>query len=182
MVRPLEAVLDRDLAGNEVDQRRWDEERTDPARPPLLQHQRGLVDGLQPADARADHDTGPVAALAVLRLPARILDRLFSRCQAKNDETVEFALVFGRYIGIDIEVAVCLVAQRHLTRDPGRKVRRVEGLDRADSRLGRKQPPPIGVDAITQRRHHSPAPYDTSPHLPPSLPQELAKIMTSRCS
>ena len=181
MVRALEAVLDRDLTGYEVDQCRWDEEWADATRPPLLQDQRRLVDGLQATDTRADHHAGACETFFVLRFPARILDRLFCRGQSEDDEPVKLPLVLGRQIAVDVEVAVRLVAQRHFAGDPRGQIRRIECLDRTNSRLGRDQAPPVGVDAVTQRRHHSHARNDNSPHRPPFLLQEPAKIRTSRC-
>jgi hypothetical protein len=154
MVRAPEAVLDRDLAEARLISADGNEERADAARSALLQHQRGLVDRLQAADARADHHAGAVEALIVLRLPARILDRLLGGGDAEDQELVELALVLGRNVAVDVEMAVGLVALRHLARDLGRKIAGVEGLDRPDAGLGRHQAAPVGVDAVAQRRHH----------------------------
>src|SRR5579871_376231 len=92
MVRPLEAVADRDVAGGEVDQAGRDEERRDPARPALGQGQRALGDAGQPADAGADHDAGAFLRLLGVGDPARILDRLGRRGQRKMDTFIVFAM------------------------------------------------------------------------------------------
>ena len=181
VVRSLEAVLDGNLAGDQVDQRRGNEEGTHSTRSPLLKHERGLVDGLETTDAGADHDAGPGQTFLVLRHPARILDRLLGGRESEHDELVELPLLLGRKVAVHIEVAVCLVALGHLTRDSRREIGRIESLDGANARLRRHEAAPVRVDAVTQRRHHTHAGYDDSPHLPTSLLQETVKIRTSRC-
>ena len=58
MVRALEPMLDRDIAGGEIDQAPGNEERADAPRALLGEEQRGLLDALQAADARADQHAG----------------------------------------------------------------------------------------------------------------------------
>ena len=76
---PLKPYLIETMAGAEVDQRRGDEERRQPPRLALVHQHRRLVDGLQPADAGADHHAGGAAVLLGLGQPAGILHRLGRR-------------------------------------------------------------------------------------------------------
>ena len=70
VIGAAKAVADGDVARGQVDQARRDEERAEPPRP-LLGHEDGRrLDGLEPADAGADHHAGPLQALVVLGLPA----------------------------------------------------------------------------------------------------------------
>src|SRR3546814_4093717 len=54
-VRSLEAVADGDLARDQVDQRRRNEEGGQAAGPALMHGDGAFVDGLEAADAGADH-------------------------------------------------------------------------------------------------------------------------------
>ena len=68
VVRALEAVADRDMAGGEVDQADRDEERRDRGAGPFsCSVIDAVVDAVQAADARADHDAGALALLVGCR-------------------------------------------------------------------------------------------------------------------
>ena len=79
VIRPLEVVPDRDLARGEVDQRRWNEEWAYPPRSLLFEFNRGIGDGRQAANSRADVHAGTPLTFFILRRPARIGDRLVGR-------------------------------------------------------------------------------------------------------
>ena len=110
MVRALEAVADRDLAGDQVDQRARDEERRDAARALLLDQEGRGLDGLEAADAGADQHAGAVAVLVGLGDPARVLDRLLGGGDAVEDEVVDLPLVLGLQVAVGVEGAVGAVA------------------------------------------------------------------------
>ena len=71
MVRALEAVFDRQMAGAEIDQRRGDEERRQPPRLALVTSTDAFIDRLQAADAGADHHAGGVSGRPRFRAPSR---------------------------------------------------------------------------------------------------------------
>src|SRR3546814_4956716 len=86
MVGAPEAVLYRNVARGQVDQRRGNEERADPPRTAGVQQNRRLLDRLEAADAGADHDAGPLLRLLVRRLPPRIFDRHARRSEEHTSE------------------------------------------------------------------------------------------------
>src|SRR3546814_3892299 len=96
MVGAPEAVLYRNVARGQVDQRRGNEERADPPRTAGVQQNRRLLDRLEAADAGADHDAGPLLRLLVRRLPPRIFDRHARRADAVDDDAVDLALLADR--------------------------------------------------------------------------------------
>ncbi len=138
MVRPLQPVADRDLAADQVDQRGRDEEGADAPRAALLQDQRRLGDGLQPADAGADLHPGPLLLLLGFRLVAGIRERLGGGGDAEDDEGVVLAEVLRLDIVGGVEQAGPFAA-RHVAGDPGRQVTGLEAGDRADARLAGHQ-------------------------------------------
>ena len=93
VVRTFEAMLDRDIAGGEIDQASGNEERADAARALLGKQQRGLLDALKAADARADQHAGADLVLIGGRLPAGILQRLGGGAHGVDDEVVDLALL-----------------------------------------------------------------------------------------
>ena len=92
MVGAHQAVFDRDLAGDEVDQPAVDEMRADPARPLLVEDERFLLDPGQAADAGADRDAGAEALLLAHVGEAGILERLAGGVEAVDDERIDLAL------------------------------------------------------------------------------------------
>src|SRR5665213_2308966 len=149
VVRPPEAVADRDVAGGEVDEVGRDEERRQAPRALLMQRQRALGDARKAADAGADHYAGAFALLVVLGHPSRIAHRLLRRAHRKDDELVHLALVLRRHPIVGVERARRGFAARHLPGDLSRQIRDVETLDRTNSRLSVDQliPDVLGPDA-----------------------------------
>ena len=78
MVRTLQAVLDRDIAGSEIDQAAGNEERRHLARAALLQEDRRVGDAGQAADAGADQGAGGALVLFALGMPVGIVERLLA--------------------------------------------------------------------------------------------------------
>src|SRR5262249_19760321 len=146
------------------DQAARDEERADPARPLLLQRDRGFLDAGKATDAGADQHAGALAFGLAFRLPAGILDRLLRRSQAEDDEVIHPALLFRLDPLVGIEGAVLAAAARHIAGDLGRQVGDVELLDAAGAGLAVEQALPIDLDAASQRRDQPhPGDYHT-PH------------------
>ena len=103
VVRPLEAIANRHLTRDQVDQRAGNEEGRHATRALLGHHQRGLFDGLQPADARAQHDAGAQLAFLVLRFPAGILHGHLGRGNPIEDEVIDLATLLRLHPVIGIE-------------------------------------------------------------------------------
>ncbi len=114
---PLQAVLDRDLAGGEVDQAAGNEERADAARAAVAQRVAGLVDACDAADAGADEDAGAIWSSSRLRLPAGVGERLVGRGHRIDDEGVDLALFLRLHPVVGVEGAVGPVAARQLAGD-----------------------------------------------------------------
>ena len=113
MVRSLQAVLDRDIAGSEIDQAAGNEERRHLARAALLQEDRGVGDAGQAADAGADQGAG--GACAPLRssgCQSASSSAWLRRAHREDDEVVDLALVLRLHPLVGIEGAVRAVAAR----------------------------------------------------------------------
>ena len=164
VVRSLEAVADRDLAGGQVDQGGGDEEGADPARPSVMQRDRGIRDPLQAADAGADHDPGALPGVFVLGHPAGVLDRLLGGRDPIEDEVIDLAPVLRRHEMVGVEIALFDRTGRHLAGDPGRQVGHVEALDTLYPRLPRRQPFPDMGYPDAQGGHEADTGDDDSSH------------------
>src|SRR4029450_10034527 len=115
MVGPLEAVLDRDIAGREIDQAARDEERRYPARAPLLQQQRRVGDAGQATDPRTDQGAGGALVFLGRGMPVGVVERLARRRHRKDDEIIDLALFLWLHPLVGIESAVTAVAARNHT-------------------------------------------------------------------
>ena len=124
MIRPLEAMPDRDLARGQVDQGRRNKEGADPAGALLVHLDGGFSDGRQSADARADDDAGPLEILGRLGFPPGVQDGLVRRRDRVEDEVIDAALVLGRHGGVGVKgsldvrsAAAPAIDAGHLKRD-----------------------------------------------------------------
>jgi hypothetical protein len=169
MVRALQPVLDRDIAGGEIAEAPRDKERGKPPRTALLQQQRGLIDAAQPADAGADGDAGRDLVLVALGLPAGIPQRLRRRGHGEDNEIVDLALLLRLHPIIGIESAVRAVAARNAAGDLRRKVGYVEGGDRAGAAFTSQNARPARLDPATKRGHHPQSGDDHTPHRSSSI-------------
>ncbi len=155
MVRTLEAVADRNMAGGQVDQAHRNEEGRDAARAVLGQRLRGVVDGRQAADAGTDHDAGPLAGFFILGRPAGILHRLGGGSQRVDDEIVHAAAVLRRDHTVEIELMRFVGAERDHAGDLRGKIGNVEMLDGAKSGNAIGKALPVGLMADAQGGHHA---------------------------
>ncbi len=174
MVRPLESIADRNLAARQVYEGRGDEERAHPAGPLFVQLDRSPLDGGEPADARADHDPGPLAVLLGLRLPARVLHGLVGRGDGIEDEIVDPPLVAGGEGLVGIEgardvrpAAAAAVHTRHLAGDLAGIVGRIEGGYPPDSGLAGQDGGPGDLGPLTQGGDQADTGDDDSTHASP---------------
>ena len=167
VVRALEAVADRDLAGRQVDQGRRNEEGADPAGAFFVQLDAGLFDRRQAANARADDDAGPFAALIILRRPSGVAHGFVGRGDGVEDEIVDPPLILGRHDGVGIEgafhvgaAAAPAVDPRHFAGDVAGIVAGVEGGDVPGAGLAGQERLPGDLDARTERGHKAEAGHD----------------------
>src|SRR5262249_59761371 len=123
MVRTLEAVLDRHIAGREIDDAAGHEEWRHAPRPALLEHHAGICDAARTTDAGAHEHAGDDLVVVALRLPAGVLERLLGRAHRIDDEFVDLALLLRLHPLIGIVGAGGTVAARDLTGDASRQVR-----------------------------------------------------------
>ena len=163
MIGPFELMRDGDLAADEVDQSAWDEEGRDAPGTLLVQRYRGVIDAAETADAGADHDAGLDLFLVRARRPVSVAERLGSRGHAEHNEVVDLPLLFRVHPVAWIE-GVLGVAAGHLSGNATRQVGDVEVLDLVQPRFARDQTPPRRFDATSDRRNHSEAGDDYSPH------------------
>src|SRR5690606_30924306 len=126
MVRTLQSMADRYMAGSKVDDLAGDEERADSARPALLQQQGILGDAVDAADARTDHHARRPAILVSRRAPAGIRYGQFGGGDGIGDEVADLALFLGLKEIVRLERAIALARDRR--RNLGRQVRDLEAL------------------------------------------------------
>ena len=123
----------------------------------------GRLDGLQPADARADHHASSLERAIILGRPAGIGHSLVGCSNGVEDEVVHLLEFFGRDDRFEIELAWTLAAG-HLARDLGGQVVDIEIGDRADSRFAINEALPHPGHTAPQRRHQAKAGHDYASH------------------
>ena len=119
-----------------------------------------LLDGGEPADARADEHADARRQRRVDR-QLRIVHRVLRSRDGELNEDVHLLqfLLFDELQRIEV---------LHFAREPCRKGRRVETRDRADAAGARAQRIPVRLSAHADRRHQTHAGhYDSPVHLPP---------------
>ena len=140
VVRPLEAVHDRHLSGDHVDDRARHEEGRDPARAAIGVLDVVLLDHRQAADARP-HDHAHALGIHRVGREAGVLDRLGRGCDAVMDERVEVTRLLGRHPVRDLEPA-------DFARDAGGERGGIELGDGTDPPLTGNQAGPARGDVI----------------------------------
>ena len=157
-------MLDRDIAGGEIDQPAWNEEWRHTARAALLQEDRGLGDAVDAADAAADQRAAGPLIFVGLRMPVGIIERLPGGGHRENDEVVDLALVLRIHPLVGIERGVGAVTARDHAGDLARQIRHLEGVDAPGTAFAVQDPLPGRLHATAERRHHAEARDDNPPH------------------
>jgi len=162
VVRPLQAMADRDMAGSQVDDVAGDEEGADAARAALFQKHRILGDAVDAADAGTDHHAGGATILLALRLPAGIGQRHVGGGDPVGNEVGDLALFLRlqERVGIECSLAFARDARSDLAG-------KILGLEAADPRhrgtTGQQLPPGmLGTEA--ERRQQADARDDDTSH------------------
>src|SRR5947209_5057203 len=156
-------VLDRHLAGDEVDQSPMDEMRADTARALLVKYEAFALDAGKPADARADrHTRSQLGRLVHVGEPG-ILHRLARGIEPEDDEGVHLALdlvvnALGR-----VET-IFVIGRFDLARDAAFLVARVEMGDRPGAAFRRDDILPAGLDVTAERSDEAKTSDDYSAH------------------
>src|SRR5579885_605267 len=179
MVRPLKAVHDRDIARCKIDQAARDEERRNPARASLFQGERGVGDAFDAANPRTDQNAGAVLILFVLRLPARVFQRLGRGSNGIDDKVIDLALFLRLHPLIGVEGAVRAVTALYLRGDLAGQIGGVEFLDLRGSALSVEDVFPRRIDIRAKRRDHSKASDNHATHAQISGSELWAKNQTS---
>ena len=168
MVRPLQAVADRDLAAGQIDQGAGDEEGADTTHALFLQHDSRVGDGAQAADAGPHHHAGALLVLVRFRLPVRIRESLVRRRNGVQDEVVDALPILGGHDLVGVEVALAAAAAsihaRHFAGDGAAIALGVEGRDRTDARSSLDNALPALLDAPTQGGQQTDARNDDAAH------------------
>ena len=110
MIGTFEPEFDRHIARGEIDDAAGNEERRYAPRAFFLEHDRGIRDSLDAADAGTDHHAGRDLLFVAGRLPAGIVERLARGAHRIDDEIVDLALLFRLHPLVGIEGAVAAVA------------------------------------------------------------------------
>ena len=165
MVRTLEAVLNGNVAGGEIDETPGNEERRNAARTFFFQRDRGLRDTLDAADARADEDAGAFLIFRLGGLPARIVQRLGRGGDAVKNEVVDLPAFLRFHPLVAVEGTVGAVSERDHMGDLAAQVGDVEGVDLLRAAFAFEQTLPRDFDAATERRYHPQPGDDDATHL-----------------
>ena len=150
MVRALEAETDRDIARRHVNDAARDEERADTPWALLVQGHRGVVDGADAADPRADQNAGAFAFLVGLGFGPGVGDGLRCGRHAVDDERINLALLLHIHPFVGIEFAIRIVAKRHAAGDLAGNVIDLKIVDALGAALAREQVRPGGFDPAAQ--------------------------------
>src|ERR1700723_804420 len=125
---------------------------------------RGVVVGLQPTDAGADHHAGNVFLFLGPRFPAGILHRLRRRDDAVVDEAIHLLDFLDRDPFGQVKFPLSDGTRRHLAGNFGRQLRGVEGLNGADPGLSVDHPLPDMFAPTPQRADDSHTCHDNTAH------------------
>ena len=171
VVRPLQAVADRDLAAGQVDQGRGDEEGADAARTGFGQDRRAVGDGAQAAYAGPHDDAGAFLVLVRLGMPIGVVQSLVGRCDAEQDEVVDPLAFLGRHDGVGIKAAgdvgpapAATVHARNLARDGAAEAFGIEGRDLSDAGTALEDAFPAQIDPVAQGRDKAETGDDDATH------------------
>ena len=145
VIRALDSVADREVAGNHVDDVARHEEGRDLPRPAIQERLIALLDPGQPPDARADGDPYPLG-VRLGDLQPRVRDGLHSRRDAVVDEGVHLLHVLGRDVTARLEPL-------QGAGDPNGERRRVEMGDGGNTALAREDARP-GLRHVESHRRH----------------------------
>src|SRR5436190_9459734 len=163
MIRLHQAVFDRNLPGNEIDQPAVHEVRADPARPFLVQDQTLALYPGKTANPRADRAARAQLGRLVHVEKARILDRLAGGIDAEDDERIDLAL--GLVIDPLVRVeAIFMIRRLHFAGDAALLVAGVELRDRSGAAPRGQDVFPGGLDVAAQRRHQPETCHDDTAH------------------
>src|SRR5258707_14356448 len=174
MVGAFQPVLDRDIAGSEINQTARNEEWRHFSRSPLLEQDRRVGDARQPADAGPDQRARRAAFVLRRGVPVRVIERLARRAHCKDDEIVDLALVLRLHPLVGIEGAIRTVAAGNDAGDPAGQIRDVERLDLPRVALAIEDTRPARLDATAEWRNHAQPRDDHPSHLQTSSPKPAA--------
>src|SRR5437879_917759 len=170
MVGTLEAVLDRYIAGSQIDQTPGNEERRYFARAALLEKQRRIGNAGQAADPRADHRARRATILFGSGMPIGVIERLARRAHRENDEIVDLALILRLHPLVRIERAAAAVTPWNHAGDPAGQIGYVKRVDLSGAALTVEDALPGRFDAAAEWRHHAEARDDNPPPFQHSSP------------
>src|SRR5689334_8339861 len=162
MIGSLQAMLDRDVTGSEIDQPARDEERRHLARAALLQEDRGVGNAGKAADAGADQRAGGAALFLGRGMPVGVVERLLGGAHRVDDEVVDLALVLRLHPLVGIEGGVRAVAARNHAGDLAGQIGHLEGIDLLRAALAGKNSRPGRLHPAAERRNHA-EPRDDHP-------------------
>ena len=169
MVWPLKAKLDRHLTGHQIDQRRRNEKRRNPARPTLFEQDSRLRDGGQTTDARSDHHTGPAFGFLIGRNIATVGHSLRRRRHSIQNKIINLAPLFWSHPVVRIKCPIRAVTKGNFARVGRGQMAGVKPLNGARARFPRKDPRPGLFDTARQWGYHPQAGHNNSPHVCPLI-------------
>ncbi len=101
--RPLETMLDRNIARREIDQKRRDRERRQTAWATAVRDPHRLGNRTEPPYARTNDGRRALLSFFAVSNPTRLSHRLLGRRQRVQNEAVHLLLLFRRRSGVHIE-------------------------------------------------------------------------------
>src|SRR5690606_1629241 len=155
VIRPLKPQVNRQEAGDHVDDRAWHEERGNAPRTLLEQRSATVLDIRQPTDPGTHGNADPLPVL-IGDLQAGIAHGLETGRQTVLNEQVQLARFLGREILLDIEVF-------DRSAKTGGEGGQIHVLDQADTTTAGENPLPAARHIVTQWRYHAhPGNHDAS--------------------
>ena len=151
-IRPLDAVHDRQVAGDHVDDVAGHEERRDLARAAIEPGLVGHLDTAQTADSRTDGDAC-TCGICLGDLEAGVADGLAGRRDAVVDEGIHATCFLVGDVFTGIEVA-------NLAGKPHREIGDIEIRDRPNAAVAGKNIFPGRLDTVTDGRNDAKTGYD----------------------
>ena len=156
MVGAHQAIFDRNLARDKVDQAAMHEVRRHATRALFLEHNRFALNTRKPANAGTDRTASARLQIIIHIGETGIFERLTSGINTVNDEGIDLALnlVIDAFVGVETPRVILGL---HFARDEAFLATGlcIKARDPACARLGCQQVRPSRFDIATQRRNQT---------------------------
>jgi len=164
MIGAHQAIFDGYLAGYEIDQPSVDKMRADPARSPVMQHDRLFFYSRQSADSGTDRTASAQLGFVGHVGETGILERLTGGIDTIDDERIDLPLdlVVDAQIGIE---AIFMIRRLDLAGDMAFLIGCIKAGDLSRAGLGSQYVAPGRFHIPAQRRYQAHSGYNNTAHI-----------------